>query len=248
MRNVAVFGTGPLFGVEGSAMEHQVSVQDLLVGLERAVDSGEHRVWAVRCAHALGLEGIAVSLRWGAELVWFSDDISARLEDAQFTLGQGPGMATDFSEVPYQVADLGTGAGERWPQFVVEAQSLGVRAVFVWPVRTGGIRFGALTAYRGMPGSLSARQAADGLRVADALAGRLLAWRPDTGEGDPHDGPGAAGAVDLHRVEVHQATGVLSCRLGVPLEEALVRLRARAFASGRPLTETARDILSDLPP
>lgn len=248
MRNVAVFGTGPLFGVEGSAMEHQVSVQDLLVGLERAVDSGEHRVWAVRCAHALGLEGIAVSLRWGAELVWFSDDISARLEDAQFTLGQGPGMATDFSEVPYQVADLGTSAGERWPQFVVEAQSLGVRAVFVWPVRTGGVRFGALTAYRGMPGSLSARQAADGLRVADALAGRLLAWRPDTGEGDPHDGPGAAGAVDLHRVEVHQATGVLSCRLGVPLEEALVRLRARAFASGRPLTETARDILSDLPP
>ncbi len=229
-------------------MEYRVSVQELLVGLERAVDSGEHREWAVRCAHALGLEGIAVSLRWGAELVWFSDDISARLEDAQFTLGEGPGVTTDFSEVPYQVPDLDSGTGERWPQFVVEAQSLGVRAVFVWPVRTGGARFGALTGYRRTPGPLSARQAADGLRVADALAGRLLTWRPDTGESTPHDGPGAAGAVDLHWVEVHQATGVLSCRLGVPLEEALVRLRARAFASGRPLTETARDILQDLPP
>ncbi|MFK8850684.1 hypothetical protein [Streptomyces sp. Ac-502] len=128
-----------------------MSVQELLVGLERAVDSGEHRVWAVRCAHALGLEGIAVSLRWGAELVWFSDDIGARLEDAQFTLGQGPGMTTDFSEVPHQVADLGAGAGERWPNFAFEAQSPGVRAVFVWPVRTGGARFGALTGYRRSP-------------------------------------------------------------------------------------------------
>ncbi|WP_199931022.1 ANTAR domain-containing protein [Streptomyces sp. CB02923] len=223
-------------------------VQELLAGLRRAVDVGERRMWAVRCAHALGLEGIAVSLRWGAELVWFSDDISARLEDAQFTLGQGPGVEADFSEVPCQVADLGAGAGERWPQFADEALALGVRAMFVWPVRTGGARFGALTGYRRTPGPLTPPQAADGLRVADALAGRLLTWRPDTGDSQPEDGPGAAGAVDLHWVEVHQATGVLSCRLGVPLEEALVRLRAQAFVSGRPLTETARDILQELPP
>ncbi|MFE7117320.1 ANTAR domain-containing protein [Streptomyces sp. NPDC057654] len=224
-------------------MENRVSVQELLVGLERAVKAGEHRVWAVRCAHALGLGGIAVSLRWGAELVWFSDDVSARLEDVQFTLGQGPGMAADFRQVPAQVADLGT--DERWPQFAAEAQALGVRAVFVWPVRTGAAWFGALTGYRTDPGPLTARQAADGLRVADALTGRLLAWRPGAEVSD--DGPGMAGAVDLHRAEVHQATGVLSCRLGVSLEEALARLRARAFASGSPLTETAREVLRELP-
>ncbi|MEV5597447.1 ANTAR domain-containing protein [Streptomyces sp. NPDC052496] len=220
-----------------------MSVRQLLAGLARAVDAEEHRVWALQCAHALGLEGVAVSLRWGAELVWFSDDTSARLEDAQFTLGQGP-----FSAPPYQVVDLSAGETERWPQFAAEAQALGVRAMFVWPVRAGGVRFGSLTGYRLTPGPLTAPQAADGLRVADALAGRLLTWRPDTGESAAHDGPGAAGAVDLHWVEVHQATGVLSCRLGVPLEEALVRLRARAFASGRHLTETARAILEELPP
>ncbi|MFK4071516.1 ANTAR domain-containing protein [Streptomyces sp. NPDC029674] len=224
-----------------------MSVQELLLGLERAVEAGEHRVWAVRCAHALGLGGIAVSLRWGAELVWFSDDISARLQDAQFTLGQGPAIAADFAEVPYQLADLSAGEGEggRWPQFAAEAQALGVRAVFVWPVRTGAARFGTLTGYRVTPGRLTARQAADGLRVADALTGRLLAWRP--GAEAPADGPGRAGAVGLHWAEVHQATGVLSYRLGVPLEEALLRLRARAYASGLPLIEAAREILRDLP-
>ncbi|WP_206506587.1 ANTAR domain-containing protein [Streptomyces chrestomyceticus] len=188
--------------------------------------------------------GVAVSLRWGAELVWFSDEVSARLEDAQFTLGQGPGLTGDFSEVPFQVEDLQTAGW--WPQFVAEAAALKGRAVFVWPVRSGAARFGTLTGYRTTPGPLSGQQAADGLRVADALTGRLLAWRP--GSGNDGDGPGQAGAVDLHRVEVHQATGVLSVRLGVPMDEALVRLRARAFASGRPLTEAARDVLSDLPP
>ncbi|MGW5731460.1 MULTISPECIES: ANTAR domain-containing protein [Streptomyces] len=217
-----------------------MSVEELLDGLEQAVDAGERRAWAVRCAHALGLEGIAVSLRWGAELVWFSDDVSARLEDAQFTLGQGPGIDADFTEVPHQVADLE--AGERWPQFAAEARALGVRAVFVWPVRSGAARFGGLTGYRKEPGFLTGPQAADGLRVADALTSRLLAWR--SGAVVSPNEPGKAGAVDLHWAEVHQATGVLSCRLGVPMEEALVRLRARAYASGRPLTETAREVLA----
>ncbi|MGW7275651.1 ANTAR domain-containing protein [Streptomyces sp. NPDC054864] len=227
-----------------------MSVKELLVGLARAVEPGEHRVWAVRCARALGLDGVAVSLRWGAELVWFSDEISARLEDAQFTLGQGPGVTADFSEVPCQVPDVGAYASERWPQFAAEAQAMGVAAVFVWPVRTGAARFGSLTGYRKGPGPLTTGQATDGLRVADALAGRLLAWQPgeETFPDDhhDHDGSGGVGVVDLHWAEVHQATGVLSCRLGVPVEEALVRMRARAFASGRSLTEAAREILRDL--
>ncbi|MFD6437381.1 ANTAR domain-containing protein [Streptomyces venezuelae] len=222
-----------------------MSVQELLVGLEKAVDDGRHREWAVRCAHALGLGGIAVSLRWGAELVWFSDDVSARLEDAQFTLGQGPGVAAEFGDVPYQVPDLARGVAEEWPQLAAQAQELGVWALFVWPVRSGAMRLGSLTGYRRTPGSLTPRQAADGLRVADALAGRLLTWRP--GNGGTHEGQGEAGTVDLHWAEVHQATGVLSCRHGVPLGEAMVRLRAQAFAEGRPVTETAREILRELP-
>ncbi|MEF3114108.1 ANTAR domain-containing protein [Streptomyces chrestomyceticus] len=216
----------------------------LLDGLAQAAEADERRRWAQRCARALELEGTAASLN--SELVWFSDDTSARLEDAQFTLGQGPSLAPDFDQVPYQVADLDRAADERWPQFAAEARKLGVRAVFVWPLRAGAARFGTLTGYRSRPGPLTRQQAHDGLRVADVLAGQLLAWWPGAGAG--HSGAGAAGAVEVHRIEVYQAAGVLSHRLSVAVDEALVRLRAQAYAADRPVTDIAHDILRELPP
>ncbi|WP_078888238.1 ANTAR domain-containing protein [Streptomyces sclerotialus] len=229
-------------------VERQVPLQKLLDDLQSAITSGRERTWAARCAHALGLEGIAVSLLRGAELVWFSDEISARLEDVQFTLGQGPGLSADFGfdAVPYQVPEVHGLDAEQWPQFVIEAEKLGVEAVFVWPVRVGSASIGTLTGYRTSPGPLTERQAADGLLVADVLAGQVLAWQPQAPASD--DGPGTTGTVDLHRVEVHQATGVLSVRLGVPVAEALLRLRAQAFAAGRPLHEVAREIIDEALP
>jgi hypothetical protein len=51
------------------------------------------------------------------------------------------------------------------------------------------------------------------------------------------------GLVD-HDAVVHQATGMASAQLEVPLAEASVRLRAHAFATGIPLTDVARDIVA----
>lgn len=83
--------------------------------------------------------------------------------------------------------------------------------------------------------------------MADTLAAHMLQLWPATAAGQ--DGRGHAGAVDLHRAEVHQATGVLSVRLGVPLSEALARLRAEAYSSGRTLADMARAIIArELPP
>ena len=47
----------------------------------------------------------------------------------------------------------------------------------------------------------------------------------------------------LSRAEVSQATGMLVAQLGVEPAEALVRLRAHAYATGRSATDVARDIL-----
>jgi AmiR/NasT family two-component response regulator len=47
----------------------------------------------------------------------------------------------------------------------------------------------------------------------------------------------------LSRAEVSQATGMLVAQLEVEPAEALVRLRAHAFATGRSATDVARDIL-----
>jgi AmiR/NasT family two-component response regulator len=48
------------------------------------------------------------------------------------------------------------------------------------------------------------------------------------------------------RAEVHQATGMILAQLGVPAQEAFVRLRAHAFATRRPLDDVARDVVARL--
>jgi hypothetical protein len=44
--------------------------------------------------------------------------------------------------------------------------------------------------------------------------------------------------------EVHQATGMISVQLSVTIGEAFARLRARAFADDRPLSELATDVIT----
>ena len=48
---------------------------------------------------------------------------------------------------------------------------------------------------------------------------------------------------EMSRAEVSQATGVLVAQLEVEPAEALLRLRAHAYATGRAATDVARDII-----
>src|SRR5438270_521228 len=43
--------------------------------------------------------------------------------------------------------------------------------------------------------------------------------------------------------QVHQATGMVKVQLGISVEDAFLLLRARAFASERPLREVATDVV-----
>jgi hypothetical protein len=61
--------------------------------------------------------------------------------------------------------------------------------------------------------------------------------------------PAGALAADLddavaYRAEIHQASGMVSVQLQVPVAEALLRIRAHAFADGRPLGAVAADIVA----
>jgi AmiR/NasT family two-component response regulator len=47
----------------------------------------------------------------------------------------------------------------------------------------------------------------------------------------------------LSRAEVSQATGMVMAQLGIDAAEALVRLRAHAYATDRSAVDVARDIL-----
>jgi AmiR/NasT family two-component response regulator len=48
----------------------------------------------------------------------------------------------------------------------------------------------------------------------------------------------------MHRVEIDQATGMLTVQLGVTAPEAYARLRAYAYARDRRLADVAGDIVA----
>ncbi|MGI9155398.1 MAG: ANTAR domain-containing protein [Marmoricola sp.] len=46
------------------------------------------------------------------------------------------------------------------------------------------------------------------------------------------------------RAEVHQATGMVSVQADLPMADALLRLRGRAYATDRPILGLAHDVLN----
>jgi len=124
----------------------------------------------------------------------------------------------------------------RWPTFLNAAAEAGVRAIFAFPLRIGAIGLGAMDLYRLLPGTLSDDQLTGALLAADAAALSLL----HLAAGDPDL---VSPAVLPYHPQVHQATGMIEVQLDVPIEQAYLILRARAFASGRPLVDVATDIV-----
>lgn len=104
---------------------------------------------------------------------------------------------------------------------------------------------GALDLFWAHPAVLGAEQLASAL-VAAELAQMplldLLAEDLQAAVADP-DSDSWAELNTLSRAEVSQATGMLVAQLEVEPAEALVRLRAHAFATGRSATDVACDIL-----
>jgi hypothetical protein len=194
-------------------------------------------------ARNLGVDGASVTLVSGVlagEPLFASDELSARLEELQFTTGEGPGADEFWLGSPVLIADLDS-AVARWPGFVPEAIAAGARAMFVLPLQAGAIRVGVLSLYRAVPGPLPAGELADVLVLADITLQLLLdaasgisgspGYRPLTGLSD-------------RRAVVHQATGMISVQLGVSIEEALARLRAHAFAASAAVGDVAGEVVS----
>ena len=200
-------------------------------------------------AAAMGVDGIGAGVGTGPEgtaLAWGRGQTSAALEEVEFTLGEGPGADCVAAGLPVLVADL-PGAVSRWPVFTPAAVDLGVRAVFALPLRIGAISVGSLLAYRHTVGPLREGQLVDAVALADTLTALLLRRATDEASRSIVEGgkPERGRAVpETHRLEVHQATGMISVQLGVSLAEALVRLRAHAFAADRSMNEVAADVVA----
>ncbi|MFI9175498.1 GAF and ANTAR domain-containing protein [Streptomyces lincolnensis] len=225
-------------------------ISDGMAGLLRSLRLGEVSDPARACAQVLGAEGVALSLLLGAgrttEPLWCQPGLSARFEELQFTLGEGPGPDAVRSGSPVVEPDLDRVRPERWPVLLPAARELGVHGVCCFPLGIGAIRVGVLTMLCDGDRRLSEQQFADATVLTAALTGAIL-------NGDHRDGlnvdvPGLGVLPErpsgLHRAVVHQATGMISVQLDVSMTEALLRLRAHAYAGDRPLGEVAADVVA----
>jgi hypothetical protein len=203
---------------------------------------------AVLCrvaAGRLGVDGVSVTAVSGLavrEPLSATDARSARLEELLFTIGEGPGAEDFMFGSPVLIPDLEP-VTERWPGFVPAAVAAGARALFAFPLQAGAIRVGVLSLYRAAPGPLAPQQLADALVFADIALQLLL----DSASGiSGLDGYRPLDGLSDSRAEVYQAVGMISVQLGVTLEEALVRLRAHAFAASTPLDDVAGEVVGRL--
>ena len=120
-----------------------------------------------------------------------TDEVSAQIEELQYTLGEGPCVDAHRHHAPVIEPDLASPGLVRWAAFSRSAVAAGARAVFGFPVAVGDIRVGALNLYRDRPGPLTADQHADALVVAEVAARSIIAMQADAVPGEL--GAGARG-------------------------------------------------------
>ena len=209
------------------------------------------------CVGLLDVDGASISLNLdgtGRGTLGSSGPLSRQLDELQFTFGQGPCLEAVHSGVPVLVADLDDPAETRWPAFTEAVLQAGVSAVFALPISLATSRVGALDLFRRRRGRLTDRSLAGGLLAAELAALPLLdLLAGQRGADGQHAPPGAAGGdadedgwvqlASLDRVEVYQATGMLMGALDVDQTEALVRLRAYAYARGTTAAQVAASIV-----
>jgi hypothetical protein len=238
----------------------------LLWGLtaEHAAAAGHRVAVADVCAVAVSAAGasgawVAAATSRGPDFVMcVTDRVSEALAELHLVLGEGPCHDVPAAAAPVLAADLDDReSGRRWPAFAPGARGAGAAAVFAFPLMIGAIQAGVIGLYRSTPGPLSGAQFGDCLLLADTATVLLLdsldggdnPGADGNGNGNGNgsgDGTGAGGqspGLAVHRVEIDQATGMLTVQLGVPTAQAFARLRAYAYAQDRRLADVAADIV-----
>lgn len=166
-------------------------------------------------------------------------------DEMQFTFGEGPCLDSVALRAPVLVTDLADVNEARWPGYGPAMLQHEIRGIFAIPVVLAGEYVGALDLFRTKPGELHDDHLAGAIVAAEVAGIPLLDLMGADLRAAVSD-PGSSAWAEfnlLGRAEVSQATGMLVAQLGVEPAEALVRLRAHAYATSRSATDVARDIL-----
>jgi hypothetical protein len=212
----------------------------------RGVDAADRLCEA--CVVLLDVDAVAISLVFdGANTgtLGTSGLLATECDELQFTLGEGPCLESVTLRAPVLVSDLTDPKDRRWPLYGPAMLGMSIRSVHAVPIVVAGEYVGALDLFRAQPGELTAEHLRGAIMAAELAGVPLLDLLDDDMQAAVND-PGSAAWVELNvlsRAEVSQATGMLVAQLEVEPAEALLRLRAHAYATGRAASEVARDIL-----
>jgi hypothetical protein len=214
-----------------------------LAGAEPGIDAANELCAA--CVGLLGIDGAAVSMVHDGSPWWTvgsSSETSRRLDEYQFTFGEGPCLDAVATREAVLVPDLDAPREQRWPAFSGAVLDDGIRGVFALPIVVTNACVGALDFFRVAPGPLQGVQLAGALMAAQLATQPLVTLLGD-GRGTPDDRGAPDGMLEMDRIEVYQATGMLIAQLDVDADDALLRLRAHAIATGQTASQVAWAIL-----
>ncbi|GAA2333264.1 hypothetical protein GCM10010431_65510 [Streptomyces kunmingensis] len=199
----------------------------------------------------LGMDGATMSLLThtdARQLLCVTGDEALRLEQLQFESAEGPCMAASESGIPVVCMDP-RDCLSLWPIFGsrLSEELSDIALVLAVPLIPSGGRkpVGSLDVLRHTPWrpreNLVAEATAAAQAVTDILLRRAvhhfggtepLPWEP-------------ADVIDAHWGQTRRAAGRLAARRDIEVSEALALLRARAFATGRPLPQVSGDLLDE---
>lgn len=219
-------------------IEQERMPEDGLVGAARQL----HGLCRV-AARILPAKAVAVSLMTAqgpTGIVAALDEESEAVEELQFILGEGPCWEAFQTRAPVLVPDMQGDTARRWPGYSAAVQSHGLRSTFAFPLQVGSAPLGVLGVYREQPGALGDDALANSLALASIATETLI-----EGQGEAKVGEAPSGVEQAleSSFAVYQAQGMVMVQLGVPLDEAMARLRAHAYANDRTLGAVARDVV-----
>ena len=199
---------------------------------------------AEACARVLVVPGCGVSLILEGEhrgSIGASSDAAAGGEDLQQLHGEGPAFDAARQHEVVSEPHLAEPREGRWLAFSAAAADQGIAAVTAAPLVIGAVVLGALTVYEPKPGELTAAQCRDLVALSEIVGGLVLSLQAGA---DPGTLAAEVDDVGAYHPEIHQATGMVAAQLAVPVSQAMVRLRARAYADDVPLASLARDVVA----
>jgi hypothetical protein len=185
--------------------------------------------------------GVVVGSKGGnLSVLCTSNQTAHDLMDLELVLGEGPALeANEHGAV--EEPDLLHPKSPRWMMYTPRAITLGARAVFGFSIQLGAVQFGALSLFRASAGPLTAHQVSDGYLMASVIGRSVLAHEAGVASGDLRGEVEEVSGLD---VRVHQAAGMLAIQGSMSVRDALVTLRAHAFATSSHLNDVANDVVA----